>query len=954
MRIPRPLGAALLAVAVSALVAGCDAGAQESDDGPGSVPVAADTSGRAAVEHASALGDGRAPTEAGWARRQVGQEPVLVAESDAEPLTVQVTGLDPDREHAVLVGYVLPLAAGDANGWGLRAALADDAGGGDLARLDHTHRRHQPDPANPWVFEATVGRAEPDADGTLEVVVDALDGAETGLASVRALPTAVLDEIPARRRRELAGLRAPTVPDSGSADFPAPDDYLTVLQRWPAYAERGVTEGYGDHDRLAYFGDGTSGEQGMRPLSNLIYVYALLAADEDYDPTVSGLTRAQLERRARQGLRYMTRTHTTGDLVATDNEAWGAQWQSAWWASRMAGGAMLLWDRLHDDERARVQRVLVAEADRQLERDPPTGEPDNSKAEENAWNAEVLAWAVALLPDHPRAEAWGQALDRWAMNTLSVGADRRAERAVEGRSVRAWNETVNVNDDFTIENHGAYHPGYMALPLQSLTWGVYALTAAGEPVPETLLHNHREVWQRLGASYLGGGQFLYPGGKDWPQHAYGLYAVLPPSVLRQRLDGDPLARTVEADRMRILEWEQRLWGDGGFASGRFTGRPSVGWDAEFDSDAAASVGMAYHLGEVLDEGAGLAAAGDAGASRPERLGDDALASRLAGGFSSPGAGFAAARRDDFVTAFGWRTLGCCFGSVSTDHDVLGVVVADDPHLVAWDEGQLAGSFSLAGSAAQPLGVRWHDSRPLPEGGYATLGVRWIGGSAEAPRLDQQLAMVSLPELGRALVLDQPVARRRVRLTSSTGLDLHVTNDVFNRLQRRLVSGERELTVAAGSQARDIELPARWVNVDGGLGVVADGTDGTLELRTRAERNLAWDSLRAETVRWRPTEAGRAYAPGETVRRLAFGFHSGGPAQTRRLAQAMGMLDTGRADVAAAWVQGETGGEDVTVIVAANFANRPRELALDAREIPGARPSDAERELSPRSVEVWRP
>jgi hypothetical protein len=285
--------------------------------------------------------------------------------------------------------------------------------------------------------------------------------------------------------------------------------------------------------------------------------------------------------------------------------------------------------------------------------------------------------------------------------------------------------------------------------------------------------------------------------------------------------------------------------------------------------------------------------------------------------------------------------------------VLGVVVGSDPHLAAWAEGQLAGEFSLAGGGDEPLGVRWQSGAVLPGGTLATLGVRWIGGSAADPVVDQRLAMVSLPGMERALVLDQPVARRPVELASSTALDLQLTNDVFNGLSRRVVSGDRDLTIAAGRADREIELPADWADVDGSLGVAVDGTDGALELRTRTERNLPWDSLRSETLRWRPSAGDGAHAAGEVVRRLVFAFGPGGPERAQRLHERMGRLETGSSELAAAWVAGERDGLDVTVVVAANFADAAREVTLDVTGVPGVASSELDVEVPARSVEVRR-
>jgi hypothetical protein len=891
--------------------------------------------------------------DAGWARRRVGGQPVLIAGRGHEPLTLELTGLNPQRSYHVMVGYVLGLAGEVTTGWGLRARWGGEAG--EPVRFDEASARYQPDPANPWVFEAELGRRTPDDEGRLVVHVDALDGtAHSALAYVRAARSGPLAGTGAASDAVLSRDGPPRVPATTAKAFPSGDDYMTLLQRWPAHAGDGFTAGYRGEPDLGYFGSGASYESGMRTLGNFIYVYALLSGAEGYDPQVSGVDPAQLERRARMALRYMARTHRTGDLVATNGEQWGNQWQSSWWTSRLAGGAQLLWDRLHANERSMVTRVVAAEADRQLSRSPQSGNAGDSKAEENAWNTEVLAWALALMPQHPQADAWREALNRWAMNSLSTAGDRDADRVVSGRPVRAWNSTVNLNDDFRVENHGAYHAGYMAWPLQSLTWSYYALAATDQPVPDTLLHNYQQVWRRLGATHLGAGRFAYLGGKDWPQHLYGMYAIVAPTVLLQHIDDNGLAGAVEAERLRLLEWEQRLWADGSFFGGRLAGPAFTGWNSVFDSDAAAILGMAHHLRQVLGVGAGESATGGDGSDeRPQARGaeSDRAASDLANTLSSPHSKFVMTRGEGLTAAFSWQTLRCCFHAVNPDRDVLGMVTAGDPHMLAWQEGQLAGDFSIAGVDDAPRGVSWSERRELAGGGFATLGERWVGGSASAPAVRQQLAMVSLPQRNRVVVLDQPVAGRTVTLTDSSGLDLAVTNDIFNRMSRRVVSGEQELILASGQTDRDIALSAPWANIDGRLGVAADGSAGGLTVRTRRLRTEPWGGLRTETLRWHPVEATDTYEPGAVIRRLALGFHAGRPQQTNRLSRDLAMVDTGDAELSAAVVPVDGERDDARMVVAANFADQPRQLRLESG-VSGSSPAIKRRvELPARSVRV---
>lgn len=739
----------------------------------------------------------------------------------------------------------------------------------------------------------------------------------------------------------------PLQPDGGGPETSPPEgnpsahDYMGMLERWPGYAEAGFTDGHRGHGGLGYFGGGGAVEQGMRSLGNFIYVYATLAVDDRYDPAVSGVPQSQVEAHAKKALRYMTRTHVTGDVAATDGRQWGDQWQSSWWTSRMAGGAHLLWDRLSSHERGLVRRVVTFEADRQVRRDPPSRVQGNTAAEENAWDTEALAWALALFPDHPHAAQWRTALNRWAMNSLSVRGDRDDPRRVEGRAISEWNETVNVHDDFTIENHGGYHAGYMTWPLQSLAWSYYALASADQPVPATLLHHYRDVWERLRSTYLGDGRFAYLGGKDWPRYAYGLYAVLPPAMLMQHLHDDQVARTVEADRVETLRWEQQLWDDGGFFTGRFTGDSFEGWSPEYESDTAAMLAMVSRLGGVIDTD-----------ERPAPLADDELSAQLAGSVVSPKSRFVTARDDGLFTAFSWKTLECCVGVGGEPHEVLGLVMPGDPHMVEWAQGQLAGTFSIKGVGAQERGVRWHDIRRLSGGGYATLGERWFGDSAEEPRLTQQLAMVSVPGLNRALVLDTARATKPVAMGGSSALDLHLTNDIFNESERRIHTQGEQRTVPGATDGQ-IDLRGPWVNVDDRLGVAYDGSAGSLRLQARGHRNLPWNSLRSETVRWSPADPGRIHDAGETVRQLAFGFHAGGHDETRGLADQMGVLATSVPDVNAAWLAGSADGTETTVLAVANFSGRARSVTVDVREVPAFTQPELERRVPSRSVDVLR-
>ena len=403
--------------------------------------------------------------------------------------------------------------------------------------------------------------------------------------------------------------------DTDNPLFPTASDYMTVLERFPLFAENGWHGNYQGHANVGYWGNAYSGEMGQRPQANFIVAYALMSRETSYDPTVSGVMRETLRSRALDGLRYMTRTHFSGDLVCTDKRPWGNAWQSAYWTARMALGAYLLWPHLSDSERADVRRVLAAEANLLPRSDRPlAGLLGNTRSEENAWDTEGLAWALKLCPDHPDRAKWRRVLDLLAMNTLTTEQDLSSEKVIAGTKVKDWVQGINVHPDFSIENHGYFHICYMTCPLHSFAWDwlCWSLPDISPNVdksfdgyktgawPETLDFHTRDVWERTKQYYLYDGRFAYAGGKDWPRYAYGLYFVMPALVQYSQQHGDREARLIEGARVRQFDEEQRIHNDGSFYSGRFTFWELSGRRGEWETDTAGHLSVCYLLHQLKE------------------------------------------------------------------------------------------------------------------------------------------------------------------------------------------------------------------------------------------------------------------------------------------------------------------------------------------------------------------
>lgn len=663
-----------------------------------------------------------------------------------------------------------------------------------------------------------------------------------------------------------------------TADFPTAADYLRLLSRFPRYAERGVRPVPGDPAR-EYFGDPVNDENGLRTMGNYVFVCSLLATDPGYDAAAGGVSAEHLLARARAGIDYMTRGHLTGPGTCANGGRWGGNWQGSWWTARMAAGAALAWGRLSEPERAAVERVVVAEADRHLDRRANSGLFVDTKAEENAWDTEVLAMAATMFVEHPRAAAWRDKLVEFAMNALSVPQDRFSEAVVDGRTVREQVYTANLHADFTLENHGAYHFCYVASPLHSLAWSTYAFLRAGLPAPDALGHHVRELWERAKPTFLDD-RFAYVSGKEWARYTYGLYFIVPALVLLQIRLGDADARAIEAARVNRLAFEHGTNADGSFFGRRVTRDRFFGQWAKYETDCYANLGLAHLLHR-------------AAAPRLPRIDRPTLLRRIRGCHVSPESGLCFARTERSFASFSWRTL-----ETSTPIALFVPEGMDDA--TEWQPGNLLGLVEVRGLERSLL----NQSMIRRGDGFVVDGTLMHWGRGRE-RLHQVVHVEFDAERDLFSIDSAFVARDRLWVLRSRGLALHVANDLFNGFERRIEADTGALDVrwTADELQRPLGRPARvrrrldrwfdidtehlpcgrhWVNIDDRLGIV-DAGDATGFWLSRSPHASAHDSLHYDVLSsTRPRRWFRAEA-GATILRTRVLLVAGTAARTREIA-----------------------------------------------------------------------
>ena len=283
-----------------------------------------------------------------------------------------------------------------------------------------------------------------------------------------------------------------------------------------------------------------SNEAGVRTNADLSMLCAFLVsyAKPAAVALPEGVTWAMIEDMAMKSLVFAYSTHKANKLkVCAGGDYWGSTgkddhvWESSLWAMSVAYSAFFQWSRLSDSQRTCIYRMLKAECNYELEREIPTGYRGDTKAEENGWEADVLAATLGLFPDDELAPRWFQRLREFAINSYSHPKDAtnhtRIDNDYEG-TVADLYKGQNLYEDYTLQNHNLFHTSYQNVVMQELGEAALALkmfqTGLGNKEKwktNALMHNNQEVMDEvLNWLALTDGELAMPNGNDWSLFLY--------------------------------------------------------------------------------------------------------------------------------------------------------------------------------------------------------------------------------------------------------------------------------------------------------------------------------------------------------------------------------------------------------------------------------------------------
>lgn len=586
-------------------------------------------------------------------------------------------------------------------------------------------------------------------------------------------------------------------------------DYVRLLEKWMPTA-RQWSHAVAGNPGLVYYGTGGHEHWAVQAQCTALSAVAVLATAPELDERLAGESRQPLRERALSMLRYVLRTHKTGDVPCTTGQAWGYSWISTLALERVshAVGALKPW--LSDDDRQRLRRVMIAECDFLLEGYKVVGAIDaatgKNKPESNIWNGAILYRTALLYPDAPRAAKYREKASSALLNGISIPADATSDTVYNGRKLSQWHVGPNYTEQFALHHHGYMNLGYMEICLSNVAMLHFFCLENDLPVPAELYHHVDKLWELTKSLTFDDGRLWRIGGDTRMRYCYCQDYALPAWIMILDRLGDPDAARFEEGWLGVVAKEQAANPRGAFLSERLGKLRDVSpfYYCRLEGDRAGSLSMGAYYRRLL-------------ARKPPAAGDRvARLTSWSDEFHGAAMVQGPRRRASWVWKAGQRPCGT-------------VVPADRSDMVEW-QWNLAGLVQGTGCSFQAVPGKDHVLHTFP-GGFATCGsYQWTAsanpgeGSAPEDVALGRTAMVALPDDATAVVLQRAEASKPVYINRILGINYQVPNDVFNGGVRSYRFGGREHSIAgAGARQtprREVLDCGRAVNVDGRVNVRA--------------------------------------------------------------------------------------------------------------------------------------
>ena len=563
----------------------------------------------------------------------------------------------------------------------------------------------------------------------------------------------------------------------------------------------GESCGYFSGERSA-----SSGERGVRPNADMSMICAFLSKYAKGKVTLpEGVSWDDIDEMALKSLVFAYSTHKANKLkVCSSNDYWGSVstndfvWESSLWAMSAAYSAYFQFDRLSSSQKGYLYNMLKAECDYELNRTIPTGFAGDTKAEENGWEADVLAVTLGLFPNDPLAPKWFERMRLFAINNYSHSSDATKDYQIDPShegTVASLYKGQNLYDDYTLQNHNLFHTSYQNVVMQELGEAALALQLfQGKNqkwASNALMHNNQAVMDSvLNWLALTDGELAMPNGNDW---SLFLYDQITSYTTMATFLRDPNALMLENLAYKYIKARQKTTKDGSWLLRADVAQRRMGVEAH-------RVMMTY-LMHYVNSTANL---------KPTSW--DAFREKHSCAMLFPSQNIVRAFTPSRFTCFSWssglKSYTGYFASNSVDKNKIIV-----PYR-ANNTGNIIGWYEVADKPTNATPVV-SGIYQLNEDGYVMNGELNTNGSS----LNNRFAIYSTPQ-NAIIYLDYVTANTAATIKAEKGGLLAISTDELMKTTRTLYYGNgNEMVHQQTDGSTFFTAKSNWVNIDNELGVI---------------------------------------------------------------------------------------------------------------------------------------
>lgn len=614
-------------------------------------------------------------------------------------------------------------------------------------------------------------------------------------------------------------------------------------------------------------------ERGVRPNADLSMICAFLVKYGKGKVTLpANVTWDDIETMAMKSLVFAYSTHKANKLkVCSGNNYWGststsdAVWESSLWAMSVAYSAFFQWDKLSDTQKNYIYKLLKAECNYELYRSIPTGYAGDTKAEENGWEADILAATLGLFPNDALAPKWFARLREFAINSYSQKDDATDNTIIDpeydNKTVKDLYKGQNLYDDFTLQNHNYFHTSYQNVVIQELGEAALALKLFqqglyGEEKWKTnaLMHNNDKVMQEvLYWLALADGELAMPNGNDWSLFLYDQITSYSTNACFLR---DPHALMLENLAYKMIKHRQQTTTDGSWLLRADVGARRMGVEAH-------RVMMTWLMHEVLSTAS----------LTPTAWNDFTREYECAKVF--PSQNIVRAASDSRFTCFSWSTglnsyTGYISPTTTTSASPLGTQGSPSAsNLIVPFRANNTGNF-LGWYEVQGKGT---NATPVVSGIYDLRGNSYVMNgelNTNDGTLNNRFSIYSTP--GNAVIyIDYVRANQNATITAEKGGLMAISVDEMTKTKRTFYtsSGDRELNGATFTK-----MNGNWINIDNAFGIITPDYR-QFAFGERANNN----SVMTAKLYALYSDLSHSVKAGETVARRAVTYYSNTDAAT---------------------------------------------------------------------------